>query len=935
MDTDHNLLFGVLALQGDLIDSSQFAEACTAWAVRKDRALADVLSERGWISSEDVQVVERLIERKLKKHSGSAHKSLADSTARDAGIHATVAKVRDAVDDAEIRRTLSDLTPATRGTVEYVARLDRTEDNRGRYTLSSLHAKGGTGQVWLARDTELDREVALKELRPEHSQNTTSLRRFLQEARVTSQLDHPGVVPIYELARGSEPAQHPYYTMRLIRGRTLSSAISDYHRKRSEGQAKRVELLSLVQAFLGVCQTVAFAHSRGVIHRDLKGLNIVLGEFGEVVLLDWGLAKLMDRPGTNDEADDDPAATGAWPGAGTLPAADPEMTAAGQALGTPGYMAPEQAEGRLNRISRRTDVYGLGAILYEILTDRPPFEAPSIEEVLRQVREQSPQPPRHFWKKVPRPLEAICLTALAKNPDDRFASVTDLASDVQHWLANEPVSAYREPWIVRVQRWISRNRTLVAAGAAALIVAAGALGTLAVTEARANRDLTAALARELSARDDALAQEVIAREAIQSFYSGISEDVMLRRPELEGLRRRLLGSALSFYEKLGRALEASSGSAKSPLRVRDLARAFQRIASIQALLGNKDQAIEARRKVVALYDALPSEPSAAADALIDLGNAQRLAGHPDDALGSLREALERFERLNIDAVVDGKVALASADLGRLLSDLGQVDEAERALERAREIQEALIKTASRRETFQQNLSATYTSLGNLFANQQRTDQALHAYELANRIYEDMVARNPKGPYTEAELARTLNNLGLARARSGRIVDGQRDIERGLKIRAELLADQPLNIEYRSDLGRSYFHLAMVQVRAGAPAEALKSIAKAEELYAGIPPKGAEDIYFQACLKGMRTALLAGGKPDAELSPAQRSERLRNADEALQRLKQAVTAGYRPAALFRHDPSLDSLRARPDFQELLRAIDNPPAGVRNAKGAGEH
>src|SRR5262249_12486035 len=157
-----------------------------------------------------------------------------------------------------------------------------------------------------------------------------------------------------------------------------------------------------------------------------------------------------------------------------------------------------------------------------------------------------------------------------------FASVAELASDVQHWLANEPVSAYREPWTVRAQRWVSRNRTLVAAGAAALIVAAAALGTLAVTQARANRELTAALDREANARTEASEQASLARDAIRSFYSGITEDVILRRPELEGLRRQLLRTALSFYEKFGQSLEAPF-VLRDPSRMTELARAFESV----------------------------------------------------------------------------------------------------------------------------------------------------------------------------------------------------------------------------------------------------------------------------------------------------------------------------------------------------------------------
>src|SRR5262249_45135029 len=155
-----------------------------------------------------------------------------------------------------------------------------------RYTLTHLHAKGGMGRVWLAQDVALDRQIALKELRPDQADNAVVCSRFLHEAKITAQLEHPGIVPVYELGGG----RRPYYTMRFLRGRTLSQAIQDYHKKRKSGLADPVGLVDLLTAFASVCHAVAFAHSRGIIHRDLKGQNVVLGDFGEVVLLDWGLA---------------------------------------------------------------------------------------------------------------------------------------------------------------------------------------------------------------------------------------------------------------------------------------------------------------------------------------------------------------------------------------------------------------------------------------------------------------------------------------------------------------------------------------------------------------------------------------------------------------------------------------------------------------------
>ena len=160
-------------------------------------------------------------------------------------------------------------------------------ESRDRYTLTHLHAKGGMGRVWLARDGALGRQIALKELRPDQADNSILCSRFLYEAKITAQLEHPGIVPVYEVGQG----EVPYYTMRFVKGRTLSEAIRAYHKKRVAGEADSVDLVALLTSFVGVCHAVAYAHSRGVIHRDLKGQNVVLGDFGEVIVLDWGLAK--------------------------------------------------------------------------------------------------------------------------------------------------------------------------------------------------------------------------------------------------------------------------------------------------------------------------------------------------------------------------------------------------------------------------------------------------------------------------------------------------------------------------------------------------------------------------------------------------------------------------------------------------------------------
>jgi serine/threonine-protein kinase len=248
-------------------------------------------------------------------------------------------------------------------------------ETHGRYAVMRLHAKGGIGQVWVARDADLGRDVALKELQPHRAGQADARARFLLEAQITGQLEHPGIVPIYELDRRPR-GRPPYYAMRFVRGRTLSQAVRTHHTRDASGAPDRAALLG---AFAGVCNAVAYAHSRGVIHRDLKGSNVLLGDFGEVIVLDWGLAKLIGRP----EAGAEP---GALPPVAIEGGAAHEPTLAGEAMGTPAYMAPEQARGEVDRLDERCDVFALGSILCELLTGRPAFTGGWSGEILHKAR---------------------------------------------------------------------------------------------------------------------------------------------------------------------------------------------------------------------------------------------------------------------------------------------------------------------------------------------------------------------------------------------------------------------------------------------------------------------------------------------------------------------------------------------------------------------
>jgi formylglycine-generating enzyme required for sulfatase activity/tRNA A-37 threonylcarbamoyl transferase component Bud32 len=512
-DIDRNLLFGVLAMQRDMIDQPQFAEACSVWALGIDRPLADVLIERGWITNEDRSDLERDIERKLRKHRGDVRATLgavAGADARDA--------IR-AVDHPEVRKSLSGLPPAQGHVlIETLAPPNRQEGSR--YTLTRLHAEGGLGKVWVARDGDLNREVALKEIRPEGGDHAETWRRFLKEAQITGQLEHPNIVPVYELARRKEDDQ-PFYTMKFVHGQTLRDAIAEFHR--NGGPADRLELQKLLAAFINICEAVGYAHSRGVVHRDLKPENVVLGGFGEVIVLDWGLARMIDQP------EEEKARTNGAPALSVTAEAETARTM-GQ-VGTPQYMAPEQVEARHDLIDGRTDVYALGGILFEILTGRPPAEGATTAEVFNKILAGSIPRARDLVPEAPRPLEAICAKAVARDRAARYARAIDLAEDVRRWVADEPVSAWREPLTTRARRWVGRHRSGVTATMAAALVALAAGGYLLYeTRLRAAERLTAAIGRV-----DALTTAEV--RSLPLIVEQLGADRGLVRDRLEGLAR--------------------------------------------------------------------------------------------------------------------------------------------------------------------------------------------------------------------------------------------------------------------------------------------------------------------------------------------------------------------------------------------------------------
>jgi tetratricopeptide (TPR) repeat protein/tRNA A-37 threonylcarbamoyl transferase component Bud32 len=345
----------------------------------------------------------------------------------------------------------------------------------GRYALKRFHAQGGMGEVWLAEDCEINRPVALKKIR---SGRSNLRERFLLEAQITGQLEHPGVVPVHEL--GADENGEPFYVMRFIQGRTLEDVIEKYHGTDAGEVPREVQHLRLLQVFINLCQTVAYAHNRGVIHRDLKPDNVMVGEYGETLVLDWGLAKVQ---GQEEEETDLPRFVHLSNSGSST------ETEAGSVKGTPGYMAPEVASGLIHLVDERSDIYLLGATLYHILSGHAPRKGANLVTVITEARTQAPPSPRALNRSVPRPLEAICVKAMAFIREHRYPTASALAEDVQRYLAGEPVSAYRENLLERTWRWAKRHRQLLGwCGATVLVLATALFGVVRLREVERQRE---------------------------------------------------------------------------------------------------------------------------------------------------------------------------------------------------------------------------------------------------------------------------------------------------------------------------------------------------------------------------------------------------------------------------------------------------------------
>ena len=441
-----------------------------AWALLRDRLSGGCKDVSGTIqdlctSYPDLESVLKALETAFRAGQAAA------------GSRSFHAYVRDQLGDAADELTVV-LDSGSDNQSPRAAGATITQQDSDRYAVQDEVARGGMGVIYRVRDTELNRTLAMKVMAAVPAESTdnpsvTLLSRFLEEAQLTAQLDHPGIASVHEL--GIDDQGRPFFTMKLIKGREFSRIV-DLVRETREGW----NLSRAVSVLVKVCQTTAYAHSKRVIHRDLKPANIMVGRFGEVYVMDWGLAKVVGRQDSHDlrlRSETQPTFTQIRTprsSSDSSTADSPLITMDGSVVGTPAFMAPEQARGDLEAVNHQSDTYSLGAVLYHLLTGQPPYVEPgtriSPRTVLARVLDGPPKPISELNREVPSELTAICEKAMARDKSSRYESSLDLAEDLQAWLDHRVVRAYHTGPIAELKSWVNRNRLAAILGTSSLVV---------------------------------------------------------------------------------------------------------------------------------------------------------------------------------------------------------------------------------------------------------------------------------------------------------------------------------------------------------------------------------------------------------------------------------------------------------------------------------
>ncbi len=760
-------------------------------------------------------------------------------------------------------------------------------------------ARGGMGRVLAAHDLHLDRDVALKILLP-----GANADRFVRESKITARLPHPGIPPVHAL--GTLADGSPFLAMKLIVGHTLAVELKTADRPR------------LLQAFMQVCQAVGFAHSQGVVHRDLKPANVMVGAFGEVQVMDWGLAKdlagreIADEPRSSSAPpvsfvgmDADQTTDHRSPGEST-----DAQTQTGTVLGTPAYMAPEVAAG--HAATTAADVYGLGSILYALLVGRAPYSGANVAEVLKLVTTTEPALFAAANSSVPRALVAICRKTMARNPEARYPSAEDVATDVQRWLADEPVSVYREPWTARTARWAKRRKSAVIAAAVLLLTTAIAASAAAVlvwreqqqtktewqraegekVKATENADTAIAVVHDLSEYIKQVEQSggktLTDKERKQTLDTALAsyEKLLALNPDDSSLQEhmarthryranmcRLLRDTAEAEKSYGKARHFYGELAKNhPHETRfrgDLALTARDFALFLRSLDRLNEAAEILDGPIRYYDdLLRSQPERAEfqrlSAMLSFDRAEldyQLC-RSDDSERQARRSAELYGRLAgntsaspepLDGMFRGMAEIAQA---QALRELGRIDEALAVHDIAVKRLNELAKASNTRDNVNQFYHAKAERAWTSARAPERIDEGIADLNSVIDGWEKLAKLYPQTPAYVRSQGRAALYRGRLNLLRNRREAAKNDFVLAAQLMEVLVKKYPDTPTYRSFLGQAETALGQIETD---PRSAVERYRKARELLEAAIKQSPENALFRQALSEL-DALTKSLKP---------------------------------------------------------------------------
>lgn len=884
--------FGDVAVRLGLINGAQLARL-TAAAAGDATPLRQRLVDGALVTAEQAEIIAAAVDQRMANHSD------ADETADDPAATRALASGGFGTQAAESSPASSFSTRAPQP--------DDAVSEGDRFLVLRPHAQGGLGRVSIARDRQLNREIALKEILPTHADDPASRQRFVREAEITGALEHPGVVPVYSY--GVFPDGRPFYAMRFVLGQDLRKEIDQYHQSPGRRVGADLQSRQLLGRFIDACQAIDYAHNRRVVHRDIKPENIMLGDFGETLVVDWGLARACDAP-PEDPSEHRPVTPSSQSAA--------SHTRDGQVVGTPAYMSPEQAEGRLDLLGPSSDVYSLGATLYHLLVGRAPFASgqPDLLDAVQRGRFETPRERNH---RVPRPLQAICLRAMARSAAHRYPTARSLALDIERFLADEKVDAFDEPVWMQAWRWMRNHRTAVFSLFAAVSVALAALsagvillGAANQRERAAKNEATQNLAESVKQRQRAEENFQLAQQAVSEFYVQVSEDTLLSQPGMQPLRNALLSQALAYYEQF---LTQRAGD---PELRSELARAAFYVGRITETVASPERALPHYRQALEHYQQV-ADDGAAAEALARthnaLGGAYQKLSRIDDARRHYQQARDLRQQI---ASRDPTNVEAARELGNTVMNLGalamleqQTAEGLQLMEHAQAIRLAHITGAKPPLKLQRDLAKGYFNLaaaqiadgdsaaaernllaaaksfanlvdeepqvwqhrrrlslvkrllGDLAAQAGNVDQAVDFYRDARDENEKLVRDNPSVPEYATDLAGVLMNLGALQSQSFDTDRALANFEQAATLLATLASDPDAVPRYQRDLAAAQRAAGQVLAAMGRTDEARERLNASRDVLQGLVRRFPESADYADQLGQTFAAMTALDADDTE------------------------------------------------------------------------